>query len=86
MPLRVLGALLVVCSAYAAHAQTPPSSVGRTPLHVAADGGHYQVMRALVAVCANPNALENDRYDVVTIAAVADDVATLKVALALGRT
>jgi hypothetical protein len=43
-------------------------------------------MRALVPAGANPNALENDRYDVVTIAAVADDVATLKVALALGRT
>ena len=41
-------------------------------------------MRALVPAGANPNALENDRYDVVTIAAVADDVATLKVALALG--
>src|SRR5262249_57751525 len=33
---------------------------------------------------ANPNALENDRYDIVTIAAVADDVPTLKVALELG--
>jgi ankyrin repeat protein len=41
-------------------------------------------MRALVAAGANPNALEADRYDIVTIAAVADQVATLKVALALG--
>jgi ankyrin repeat protein len=41
-------------------------------------------MRALVKAGANPNALENDRYDVVTIAAVADDVATLKAALAMG--
>ena len=32
----------------------------------------------------SPNALENDRYDIVTIAAVADDVATLGVALARG--
>ena len=32
----------------------------------------------------DPNALENDRYDMVTIAAVADDLATLKVAIALG--
>ncbi|MGH8703473.1 MAG: ankyrin repeat domain-containing protein [Burkholderiales bacterium] len=56
----------------------------RTPLHVAAYGGHHEAMRALVAAGANPNALERDRYDIVTIAAVADDVATLKVALELG--
>ena len=57
---------------------------GRTPLHVAAYGRHHDAMRALVAGGAAPNALERDRYDIVTIAAVADDVPTLKVALALG--
>ena len=57
---------------------------GRTPLHVAAYGRHHDAMRALVAAGAAPNALERDRYDIVTIAAVADDVPTLKVALALG--
>jgi ankyrin repeat protein len=57
---------------------------GRTPLHVAAYGGRHEAMRALVAAGANPNALENDRYDIVTIAAVANDLPTLKVALALG--
>lgn len=57
---------------------------GRTPLHVAAYGGQHEAMRALVAVGANPNALEYDRYDMVTITAVANDVPTLKVALALG--
>src|SRR5258705_4313279 len=57
---------------------------GRTPLHVAAFGRHADVMRALAAGGADPNALENDRYDIVTIAAVAHDPATLRVALALG--
>jgi ankyrin repeat protein len=57
---------------------------GRTPLHVAAYGGRHEAMRALVAAGADPNALENDRYDIVTIAAVANDVPTLKVALGLG--
>jgi ankyrin repeat protein len=56
----------------------------RTPLHVAAYDRHHDAMRALVAAGANPNALERDRYDIVTIASVADDVPTLKVALALG--
>ncbi len=56
----------------------------RTSLHIAAYGGHHEAMRALVAAGANPNALERDRYDIVTIAAVANDVATLKIALELG--
>lgn len=57
---------------------------GRTPLHVAAYGRHADAMRALVKAGANPNALEHDRYDIVTMAAVADDLPTLKLALALG--
>ena len=57
---------------------------GRTPLHVATYDKNHEAMRALVAAGANPNALENDRYDIVTIASVANDVPTLKVALALG--
>jgi ankyrin repeat protein len=56
----------------------------RTPLHVAAYGARHDVMRALVAGGADPNALEQDRYDIVTIAAVANDVFTLRVALELG--
>ena len=114
------GALLLACSASAAHGQAPPSAVekssytgllaaaargdaaeikaliargekpdvqdsqGRTPLHVATHGRHHEAMRALVAAGAAPNALENDRYDIVTIAAVANSLPTLKLALALG--
>lgn len=57
---------------------------GRTPLHVAAYRRQHAAMRALVAAGAKPNALENDRYDIVTIAAVANDVPTLRLALELG--
>ena len=57
---------------------------GRTALHVAAYGGHRDAMRILVQAGADPNAVERDRYDIVTIAAVANDVPTLKLALELG--
>jgi ankyrin repeat protein len=59
-------------------------SHGRTPLHVAAYARKHDALRALAAAGANVNTLENDRYDIVTIAAVADDVPTLEVALSLG--
>jgi len=57
---------------------------GRTPLHVAAFAGRHDAMRALATSGADPNALESERYDIVTIAAVADDLPTLKVALEIG--
>ena len=41
-------------------------------------------MKALAAVGAELNALENDDYDIVTITAVADDVSLLRLALSLG--
>ncbi|HZN85917.1 MAG TPA: ankyrin repeat domain-containing protein [Burkholderiales bacterium] len=56
----------------------------RTPLHVAAYRAQREAMRALAKAGADANALEHDRYDIVTIAAVADDVATLQVALEIG--
>ena len=57
---------------------------GRTPLHVAAYASRSDAMRALVKAGADPNALERDRYDIVTIAAVANDLPTLRVALSIG--
>jgi len=56
----------------------------RTPLHVAAFAAQRDAMRALVKAGADPNAFDGDRYDVVTIAAVANDLPTLKTALELG--
>jgi uncharacterized protein len=57
---------------------------GRTPLHVATFARKADMIRALAGVGADLAALENDRYDAVTIAAVADDEATLAVLLELG--
>jgi ankyrin repeat protein len=54
---------------------------GRTPLHVAAYRRQYDAARVLMKRGANPNALDAQRYDIVTIAAVANDVPMLKVAL-----
>ena len=46
---------------------------GRTPAHVAAFASHDDALRALAEAGADMNALESQAYDVVTIAAVADD-------------
>jgi len=57
---------------------------GRTPLHVATFAKQRAAVRALVQAGADKGALENDRYDAVTIAAVADDEETLRTLLSLG--
>jgi hypothetical protein len=57
---------------------------GRTALHVATFARRHDALRALMAAGASSAALDNDRYDAVTIAAVADDEATLRVLLAEG--
>ena len=57
---------------------------GRTPLHVATFARQREAIRLLAQAGADLGALENDRYDAVTIAAVADDEETLRVLLALG--
>jgi hypothetical protein len=57
---------------------------GRTPLHVATFARQREAIRALVAAGADLAALEDDRHDAVTIAAVADDEETLRLLLELG--
>lgn len=57
---------------------------GRTPLHVATFARQRGAVKALLAAGADTGALENGRYDAVTIAAVADDEQTLRLLLANG--
>jgi hypothetical protein len=59
-------------------------SFGRTAVHIATFARQRDVIRKLAKAGADLELLENERYDAVTIAAVADDEATLKVLLALG--
>jgi ankyrin repeat protein len=57
---------------------------GRTPLHVATFARQRQAIAALADAKADLGLLENDRYDAVTIAAVADDEESLKLLLQRG--
>jgi ankyrin repeat protein len=59
-------------------------AAGRTPIHVATFGSQDEALRVLADAGADLNALENSAYDIVTIAAVADDFAILDLALSLG--
>ncbi|GHF38539.1 ankyrin repeat domain-containing protein [Seohaeicola zhoushanensis] len=58
---------------------------GRTPLHVAAFASRDDALRALAKAGADMNALEYQAYDVVTIAAVADDPELMSLAIELGN-
>jgi hypothetical protein len=53
----------------------------RTPLHVAAFLRRHAAARALLRLGADPNALDAQRYDIITIAAVNDDLEMLQIAL-----
>jgi uncharacterized protein len=57
---------------------------GRTPVHVATFARQRTAIVALAKAGADLSALESERYDAVTIAAVADDEETLRVLLSLG--
>ena len=56
-------------------------SKSRTPLLVAAHLKQTEAVRTLLKLGANANAMDIDQYDIVTIAAVANDLPTLKAAL-----
>ncbi|WP_244521425.1 ankyrin repeat domain-containing protein [Bauldia litoralis] len=58
---------------------------GRTPAHIAAFASNDDSLRALAAAGSDMNALENREYDVLTIAAVADDPEMVSLALELGN-
>jgi ankyrin repeat protein len=53
----------------------------RTSLHVAAFLRRHGAARALLRLGANPNAYDAQRYDIITIAAVNNDLEMLKIAL-----
>lgn len=57
---------------------------GRTALHVATFARQHAAIRRLAAAGVDLGALENDRYDAVTVVAVADDEDTLRLLLSLG--
>ena len=63
----------------------PVTSRGRTPAHVAAFASEDEALRALAEAGADMNALEDRAYDVVTIAAVADDPELMSLAIELGN-
>ena len=59
--------------------------VGRTPAHVAAFASEDGALEALAEAGADMNALENRVYDVLTIAAVANDPELVSLAMELGN-
>lgn len=58
---------------------------GRTPAHIAAFASHDDALTALATGGADMNALENRAYDVLTIAAVANDPELVSLAMELGN-
>ncbi|MFT6558992.1 ankyrin repeat domain-containing protein [Sneathiella sp.] len=59
-------------------------TAGRTALHIAAFQSDEDMFSLLVQAGSNVNAFEDDQYDVVTIAAVANDIEMLELALSSG--
>ncbi|MCA9839208.1 MAG: ankyrin repeat domain-containing protein [Trueperaceae bacterium] len=59
-------------------------SSGRTALLLAAHLGQHDVAKTLLAAGADANAMDNQSYDILTIAAVNNDIAMIDLALAGG--
>ena len=57
---------------------------GRTPLMVAGHRRNFGVAQALICAGANLNALDHDRYDLLMISAVANDLEMVRLAIAKG--
>ncbi len=57
---------------------------GQTPLHIATFASRDQAVRALAMAGADLNALEHQAYDMITIAAVANDIELVSIGLSLG--
>ncbi len=57
---------------------------GRTPLLVAAHFGHHAAAQALLRAGAAANAMDAERYDLITIAAVRNDPEMIRIGLAAG--
>ena len=60
-------------------------SYGRTPAHIAAFASNDEIVRSLAEAGADMNALEKGIYDVVTIAAVANDPQLVSLAIEVGN-
>ncbi|MEA2936746.1 MAG: uncharacterized protein QOC56_250 [Alphaproteobacteria bacterium] len=59
-------------------------SSSRTPLHVAVYRKQHKAAEALMRLGANPNALDLQRFDILTIATTQNDLEMVKIALAGG--
>ena len=57
---------------------------GRNAAHVATHFGRHGALRLLLRRGTNPNTLERDRYDVITIAAVRNDPRAIRIAVDAG--
>jgi ankyrin repeat protein len=57
---------------------------GRTALHIAAFASHDDAVMLLAEAGLDPNRLENDKYDIITIASVANDADMVRTAVKAG--
>ncbi|MEO8559975.1 MAG: ankyrin repeat domain-containing protein [Rhodospirillales bacterium] len=63
----------------------PRDANRRTPLHVAGHAGHYELAKFLLDQGADANALDAQQYDLITIAAVRDEIRMVRLDIAGGN-